>query len=730
MTKILKILSLFLYNKRFSFIAIWLLLIVSSIVFLNTSKIELSENELIGAKNTEAFEVFDTIEKDFKKKMESSSALVLKTDKDLNFVFQELKNKFPIIKKVSEVHSNNKHEYRLIFIEYYSERPFVETQNLTVDLRKYAKTLESKLNTKVHVTGNSAFYHDIKDSGKKDSMKGEVIALIFSFFVLIFNFGAIVSALLPLIVGASTIIFSNAILHLLQFQVNPISQVMCSLVGLGIAIDYSLFIVSRFREELKKGKDTKEALSISLTNSGKTTLFSGLIMICSVCALIIPDVSSSRTVVINLIIYILISNIVSIIFLPVFLSLFVKLLNKPKFLYSIIEKNDNYKNWRSFSAHVVNHPKTYLIISSLILISLSTPAIYMKLWEPSQSLAPEESDSIQGYRLLEKDNWGGELVPIILIVKSTDKNVYDTNFINYVDKLTKFIQKNPNVSEVQSITSWNKDFNINDYINFYNGIYSFGLANTTEITSNLVNVNSGNNMTIINVYPKSLLDIEVSHNVINEIKEYGKQNTEFKLLTGGMVARARDFTKELYGYMPQMFFIIVIGIYILLFIYMKSIILPIKAAIMNFLPIISSFGVVTLIFQYGWFHNLLNTPINHAVTSMVPITLFCIIFGLSMDYEVLILSRISEAYEEKKDVKEAVIEGMAKSGSVITGAALILLVVFIPGIFSTSPGVKEICIGIISAIVIDATIVRLLLVPSFVVLMGKWNWWSPFKKDI
>ena len=112
---------------------------------------------------------------------------------------------------------------------------------------------------------------------------------------------------------------------------------------------------------------------------------------------------------------------------------------------------------------------------------------------------------------------------------------------------------------------------------------------------------------------------------------------------------------------------------------------------------------------------------------MVPLTLFCIVFGLSMDYEVLILSRISESYEQTNDVKEAVIEGLARSGSVITGAALIMLVVFIPGIFSKSPGIKEICIGIIAAIFIDSTIVRLFLVPSFVILMGKWNWWTPFK---
>ncbi|MFN4150801.1 MAG: MMPL family transporter, partial [Candidatus Sericytochromatia bacterium] len=164
-----------------------------------------------------------------------------------------------------------------------------------------------------------------------------------------------------------------------------------------------------------------------------------------------------------------------------------------------------------------------------------------------------------------------------------------------------------------------------------------------------------------------------------------------------------DFTKELYSYIPQMLIFIFTSIYILLFLHTKSLILPIKAGIMNFLPILSSFGILTLIFQYGYFSSLLNTPINYAVTNIVPIVLFCIIFGLSMDYEVLILSRITEHYEKTEDLKESIIEGLSKSSSLITGAALILTGVFIPGIFSASPQIKEICIGITTAIFIDAT---------------------------
>jgi RND superfamily putative drug exporter len=161
---------------------------------------------------------------------------------------------------------------------------------------------------------------------------------------------------------------------------------------------------------------------------------------------------------------------------------------------------------------------------------------------------------------------------------------------------------------------------------------------------------------------------------------------------------------------------------------MKSIILPVKATIMNFLPILASFGILVLIFQYGYFSNLLNTPINNAITNIVPVILFCIIFGLSMDYEVLILSRISEEYYKTNDEKNSIIKGLSKISSLITGAVLILIGVFIPSAFSSSPLTKEISIGILTALVIDASLVRLVLVPSFMSIMGKLNWYSPFKK--
>lgn len=204
------------------------------------------------------------------------------------------------------------------------------------------------------------------------------------------------------------------------------------------------------------------------------------------------------------------------------------------------------------------------------------------------------------------------------------------------------------------------------------------------------------------------MDVAQTQRLVAAARKWAAAHPGPEVLVGGVVARAQDFTDELYGRTPLMVGIVLVAIFAILCAYMRAVVLPIKAGLMNFVPILGAFGVLTLV--YG------------QVTSIIPITLFCIVFGLSMDYEVLILSRISEVWHATGDPREAVVEGMARSGRVITGATLIFLAVFLPAVFSPAPAVQELGLGIVAALLIDATLVRLLLVPSFMMLMGRWNW--------
>jgi RND superfamily putative drug exporter len=393
-----------------------------------------------------------------------------------------------------------------------------------------------------------------------------------------------------------------------------------------------------------------------------------------------------------------------------------------------IARFDTERFWHAFADHITRYPRSYFVLSLTLLLGLALPVTQMRLWEPVQAIAPRNSESMAGYRLLEQDNWGGELIPVTLVVKAPPgQTIYAESSIAYLHALTTALRAQPAVADVQSLTSWQPNFSARDYQAFFNNWQTLGALLQPQQFAPLVNVDQGSTLALVQVFPKDLMALDDTQAILNFSRAYARSHPEQPLLTGGAVARVKDFTHELYRPLPLMLFLVLGGIYALLLAYMRTPVLPAKAAIMNFLPILSAFGLLTLVFQHGWLSGLLHTPINGAVTNIVPIVLFCIIFGLSMDYEVLILSRISERYEAHGQVRKAVVEGLSRSGSVITGAVLILLGVFVPGIFSSSPQTQEICLGISAAILLDATVVRLLLVPSFMMLLGKWNWWRPGK---
>lgn len=735
---LLKVSDLIFKRKRI-IICTWIILIFISILVLIFNKNDNSETELKGVENTEAYKVKIILEKEFNLKLGNSSAIVINSDIDINDFKNSIKKTFPEISRIFEVTSYVKHKNKLVYIEFDAKYSPIKMQGLTPKIREFLKQWSIKNNVETYYTGSTAFQYDSKKSGKKDSNKSELIALLISLIVLILSFGNILTAFIPIIIGITTILFLNSFLKFFNLPVNPVSQILTGLVGLALAIDYSLFIVSRFKLE-NKINDSLNSIRNSLISSGKTIIYSGLIMIISVSVLLIPDVSITRTVVLNLAIAIFISIINCIFLLPSLLLALETHIKKDSFIKKYINLPDMTSFWIKLSKHIVKFNKRYFFISLILLLLLSMPVFSIKVWSPVINIAPKDAESLQGYNILKQDGWGGELVPINLIITTENNGVYKKDFIEKVYKITKALEKYPKVNSVQSITSLDKNYNVNDYFSIYNTAYNLKLLGLNNTLNPLINEKFNANKTLINIYPKDLIDLNDTYEIIDFIKKYSKENNiENSVLVGGIVARVNNFTKELYSYIPEMLLIIFIGIYFLLFLHLKSIFLPIKAAIMNFLPIISAFGILVLVFQYGYGHNILDTPFNKAITNIVPIVLFCIIFGLSMDYEILILSNINESYEksnyspnieenldEKIKIENAIIEGMSKSSKIISSAALILIGVFIPGIFSQSPQIQEICIGITTAILIDATIVRLFLVPSFIMLMGKWNWWNPF----
>lgn len=703
----------------------WLVAIVLAALLLVLRPVSIPDTTLSGAPGTPAHQVEVLLERDFGQKLGSTAGLVIEGPVDAPALETALRAAIPAIRSVLEVKPDTKRPVRLFQVSFDPSVSLSKAQDLTPAIRD-AVSRFSQGRFKAWLSGSTAFQHDTKAQSRHDSRRSESLSLLVSLVVLVLIFGAFSAALIPLLVGASTILFFNAAMALLGLPMSPVSRVLSSLLGLALAIDYAIFLVGRFREEQRHGATPADALAATLDHPRRTIVTAALVMTASLLPLALPDVSISRVTVLNLVLVIAISLVTTLLLVPALLTLKPALLDWPRPLARAIGKLDPERYWAPFARHVVRHPWRYLALSLVIVGSLAVPASRMQLWEPVQAIAPKDSESFVGYQRLAANGWSGELMPVILAVKARPGgNVLEPEAVRYVAALTESLQAHPRVAEVTSLTTWRPGFTTEEYVAALGLVQRLGPWAPSQGLDALVNTKNGSDVTLLAVAPRDLMALDDTRAILDSVQAYSTAHPEFDLLAGGVVARVQDFTHELYRPLPLMLGAVILGVLVLLTVALKSVVIPLKAAVINFAPIVGALGVLVLVFQEGWLSGLLGTPVNGAVTNLVPILVFCLTFGLSMDYEILIMSRIQEAYLRGKDLEDAIVEGMSRSGSLITGAVLILLGVFATGITSSSPQTQEVCLGLSAALVLDATVVRFLLVPALMRLMGKWNWWIP-----
>jgi RND superfamily putative drug exporter len=703
----------------------WLASIVACLLVLTLRPVAVPDVPLSGAPGTAAHEVELILERDFGQQLGNTAGLVVEGSVEAPALESDLRAAIPAIRSLREIRSEKAHDVRLFQISFDSALSLSEAQSLTPAVRDALSTI-SRGRFKTWLTGSTAFQHDAKAQSHRDSRRSEGLSLMVSLVVLVLIFGALSAALIPLLVGASTILYFNAAMVLLGLPMSPVSRVLSSLLGLALAIDYAIFLVGRFREEQRHGATPADALAATWHHPRRTIVTAALVMAASLIPLAIPDVSISRVTVMNLLMVIGLSLGTTLLLVPAMLTLKPSLLDWPRPLARAIGKLDPERYWEPFARHVVRHPVRYLLLSVAIVGALALPASRMQLWEPVQAIAPKDSESFRGYQRLQDSGWSGELMPVILAVKAPPgASVLDAETVRAVATLTRALQAHPRVAEVTSLTTWKPGFTTEDYVSALALLKRLGPWAPTNGLDALVNVSNGSTVTLLAVAPRDLMALDDTRAILDAVKAYASAHPELEVLAGGVVARVQDFTHELYRPLPLMIAGVIGSVLLLLTLALRSVVIPVKAAVINFAPIVGALGLLTLVFQDGWLHSLLGTPVNGAVTNLVPILVFCLTFGLSMDYEILIMSRIQEAYLRGKDLEEAIVEGMSRSGSLITGAVLILLGVFATGIASSSPQTQEVCLGLSAALLLDATVVRFLLVPALMRLMGRWNWWTP-----
>ena len=613
-------------------------------------------------------------------------------------------------------------------------------------------------------TGNVAIDVTFDTRIQEDLIKAELVSGPLTLIILGIVFATFIAAILPVGIAIFTVasaagitIWLSNVTDVTQYAVNIIT-----LIGIGVSVDYSLFIVNRYREELNRGHDIRTASAMTVATAGKAVFFSGVTVAIGLMGMLFFENTGLPSLGIGGTLAVTVAMVFSIVVLPALLCLIGYGVNYPaisnlivwintrfslripnlaeKFPTFSTENDDGEGVWSRIATTVMNRPWAVLIPTLIILLGAGLPFLQADFSIASRDALPPDDETRVGFEHMD-EKWPEGAVNSATVVVDFDgedplaeQNIramhnWMADQLEDERVLETFGYAMPylGVTESEAVAYWQTaDENMTpeqvatrEYIK-----QQFVSDNVTYIVFSLDGPITGEDSR------NFVDDIRAERSVLIDDLVVGSGG---KLMVAGFAAYSQDVLDAIVENLPIALAFIFSSTIVLIFIQVRSVIIPIKAIVMNILSISASFGMLVFVFQWGNGAELLNfTP--QPIEATNPVIMFCIVFGLSMDYEVLMLSRIHEEWEVTGDNTQAVANGLQKTGRLITGAAAIMVVVFMAFGLSSVVILKQIGFGLALAILLDATIVRALVVPSTMRLMGKWNWWSPSwlggKKDI
>jgi RND superfamily putative drug exporter len=585
-----------------------------------------------------------------------------------------------------------------------------------------------------HIGGGPVFYEDIQSVSESDLRRAELLAFPFAIIALIFVFRSLVASVLPALVGGCAVVISLALIFGLG-HITPLSIFVLNittLFGLGLGVDYSLFMVSRFREEIGHGRSIPDAVAITVATAGRAVAFSGLTVSIGLFGLTFFRINMLHSVGLGGILVVVLAVLAALTLLPAMLAILGLRVNAfpvnvPRLWRrsSLEEANGGVREehhgfWYRLSQFVMRYPVRIFVPVLLLLIGFGLPFLGVRFSAPDASILPANVPSRAAYDLLVARFNQRETTPILMAVQ-TKGNALTPENIKNLYSYVKRIEADPRVERVDSIVSADPRYTLDQY----ELLYTHPQLIADPYLGAFLKSSVADDTVFVQVISKYGMVDPQSQTLVQTIRNTDPGHGISVLVDGGTAGNI-DYVSSLYTDFPKAVLIVALTTYIVLFFLFRSLLLPLKAIVMNTLSILASYGALVLIFQDGFLHQLLGfTPLGFVEASS-PILLFCSLFGLSMDYEVFLLSRIQESFWQTGNNTQAVAMGLQRSGGIITSAAVIVIVV--SSCFATADMilVKALGIGMALAVLIDATLVRGLLVPSAMRLLGDWNWWLPF----
>ena len=563
----------------------------------------------------------------------------------------------------------------------------------------------------VHLTGGPVISEDINTASQKDLASAEAIGLPIALIVLLLAFGTVVAALLPILIGVITVITTFGLMTLLSgtFNLSIFVLNIVPMLGLALSIDFALLFINRYREE-RDHTTIAQAIQIAIQTAGRSIIFSAVCVMIGLGAMVVIGVEIFHNIALGGTIVVLLAVLAGLTLLPATMMLLGDRLNKWRLLRV---KPGGANRWRGFAGFVMKHPVMIVIVALLLLGIGMIPLKDIKLTIPEVDALPISYDARAAYDQLDETFDLGKSSTLYLLAERQDGWENEEAYKIIYDIQQKLLD-DPLVEEVSTVYTAADIKSPDDLTAF--------LA-TPQVAKELqpileafakdeqlfmpITLNTSGSSTAAQEFARTWMD-----------KDLG---VDFAL--GGQAKFNQEIFDEIASKILLAVSIIIGSTFFILMIAFRSILIPIKAILMNIIGLGSAFGILVYIFQYGHFGLEAGT-----LVLIIPVIVFCLVFGLSMDYEVFLISRIQEEYQKGADNTRATIDGLTSTSRIITSAALIMIVITGAFAFTDVMPVKQIGVGIAIAVAIDATIIRLMLVPSLMKLFGDWNWWLPFAK--
>jgi putative drug exporter of the RND superfamily len=567
---------------------------------------------------------------------------------------------------------------------------------------------------RAYVTGAAAIQHDLDPIFNSDLARGEAIALPIALLVLVAVFGLSWAITIPFLFAGSTIMGTLGIVYLLAHELMMATYVtnLVQLIGLGIAIDYSLLIVYRYREELEKPGSVDDAIVRTMATAGRAVVFSGATVAIGLALLLFMPIPFMRSMGVGGFLIPLVSILAATTLQPALLSLYgrrgVKRVHVAQWMRERLHiplpsfpgtTNPERGFWATLAHAIMRRPVLFLAFGSALLISAAVPVFALQLTPGSVHGIPRFPQAVHGFDLLTKAVGPGVVSPSqVLVDAGPGGNVLTPPTQQAIGQMIRRTKADHEIAHV-----------------FYapGGRFVDGSHRYAQVI----------------VAGRHEYGDEPSQHFVKRLRDRIIPSVRWP---AGVVARAGggppqgvDFLHRSYGVFPWLVLGVLVLTYFLLLRAFRSVILPLKAVILNLLSVGAAYGLLVVTFRWGAGDHIAGLYQSSQIEGWIPIFLFAMLFGLSMDYEVFLVSRMREVWDEKHDNAQAVAEGLERTGRIVSAAAIIMVAAFSGFVAGRVLGLQEFGVGLAVAIFIDATIVRALLVPSLMALFGRWNWWLP-----